>query len=430
MRHKFRSFFRFLMPEISAFVVAALLVAAAVIFLPKFPNTATRFTALAQGTPNCSFTQSFTTATTGAVVQNGPTVSGGPQGCVAFRMVYWIQAGSGTVSALSIQIQGASTSGGSYTPLTPAVGGGSGSGSTTNPVTSSPNGQNVTCCDYWPFLQLQVNTFTVASGSPVLIVKVLGYAGTSAGAGTGGGGGGTIADTTNTLRGDGAGDAVAVAGTATNCVLVNGTSTSCASGQVAPNPAASAPTVAVPFTGWTLQNTSNAHNTFNDFLPNELVMSLPNFGSLQWGAVTRSLTVPYTLIAALETRGQMSGATASFNSGFCISDGTKYETLLLQLAQGGSNVELFVVTLTTLAASATAVEGGTSNIVGPTLTVKITNDGTHRTFYYWSSGAWTQYYQEATGTFLTETAAGMIGLDDVGSGGYAVDLALKYWSVQ
>jgi hypothetical protein len=144
----------------------------------------------AQGTPNCQFTQSFTASGVGAIVQNGPTTSGGPQGCVAFRMVYWVQAGSGTVSALSVTIQGSSTSAGSYTALTPAAGGGSGLASTTNPVTSSPNGQNVTCCDYWPFIQINVGTMTVSSGSPILIVKVLGFAGTSAANGAGGGGGG------------------------------------------------------------------------------------------------------------------------------------------------------------------------------------------------------------------------------------------------
>ena len=106
-------------------------------------------------------------------------------------MVYYIQAGSGTVSALSVELDGAATSGGSYSALTPAVGGGSGSGSTLNPVTSFPQGQNVLCCDYYPFLKIKVNTLTVSTGSPILIVKVIGYAGTSAAAGTGGGGGGS-----------------------------------------------------------------------------------------------------------------------------------------------------------------------------------------------------------------------------------------------
>lgn len=152
------------------------------------------FSVLAQGTASIQFTQSFTTATSGSAIPNDPTVSGGPQGSVAFRLVYYIQPGSGTVSALSVELDGAATSGGSYSALTPAVGGGSGSGSTLNPVTTFPRGQNVLCCDFYPFLKIKVNTLTVSTGTPVLIVKVLGYAGTSAAAsGAGGGGGPAVA---------------------------------------------------------------------------------------------------------------------------------------------------------------------------------------------------------------------------------------------
>lgn len=251
------------------------------------------FSLVAQGTASIQFTQTFTSATTGSAVNNGPTISGGPQGSVAFRLVYYIEPGTGTVSALSVELDGAATSGGSYSALTPAVGGGSGSGSTLNPVTTFPRGQNVLCCDYWPFLKIKVNTLTVATGTPILLVKVLGYAGTSAAADQGGGGGGsgitaltqdvlasgsgsvaatvvgidtvplcsgfaptngqflkystalspnpcytaavpagggTIATTTNALVGDGAGNAIAASGTATNCLQVNGGNTSCSGG--------------------------------------------------------------------------------------------------------------------------------------------------------------------------------------------------------
>lgn len=47
----------------------------------------------------------------------------------------------------------------------------------------------------------------------------------------GGGGGGTIPSTTGALRGDGAGNALAVTGTGTNCVLVNGGSGTCGGGS-------------------------------------------------------------------------------------------------------------------------------------------------------------------------------------------------------
>src|SRR5208283_3607197 len=40
--------------------------------------------------------------------------------------------------------------------------------------------QNNLCCDYYPFLKIKVNTLTVSTGTPILIVKIFGYAGTSA----------------------------------------------------------------------------------------------------------------------------------------------------------------------------------------------------------------------------------------------------------
>ena len=49
---------------------------------------------------------------------------------------------------------------------------------------------------------------------------------------------GTIAVTTSTLAGDGAGNAIAVTGTATNCVLVNGTSSTCGTSGTAGSPLA------------------------------------------------------------------------------------------------------------------------------------------------------------------------------------------------
>ena len=159
----------------------------------------------AQGTASLTFTQSFTASGVGLAVSNGPTTSGGPQGSVGFRMVYYIQPGSGTVSALSVEVDGSNLSAGSYTALTPAVGGGSGSGSTTNPATTFPQGQNNLCCDFYPFLQIKVNTLTVASGTPILIVKVSGYAGTSAAAGSGGGGGGITCLTGDVDAGSGSG---------------------------------------------------------------------------------------------------------------------------------------------------------------------------------------------------------------------------------
>lgn len=59
------------------------------------------------------------------------------------------------------------------------------------------------------------------------------------------GGGGTIPSTTSTLRGDGAGNASAVTGTATDCVFVNGTSGACGTGTGDVNGPASATDTAI-----------------------------------------------------------------------------------------------------------------------------------------------------------------------------------------
>jgi hypothetical protein len=63
---------------------------------------------------------------------------------------------------------------------------------------------------------------TLAAGSPSVCHQLTWASG---------GGGGTIPSTTSTLKGDGAGNALAVTGTGTDCVLVNGSSGACGSGS-------------------------------------------------------------------------------------------------------------------------------------------------------------------------------------------------------
>lgn len=64
------------------------------------------------------------------------------------------------------------------------------------------------------------------SGQGITVPFTLGAISTTGG----GGGGATIPNTTNTLRGDNVGGALAVTGTGTDCVLVNGTSMACNAG--------------------------------------------------------------------------------------------------------------------------------------------------------------------------------------------------------
>ena len=231
------------------------------------------------------------------------------------------------------------------------------------------------------------------------------------------------------------GDTIAVQAVFTGSIIVTPTfvfttqTGTTATAGVAPNPAASAPTTQVPFTGWTLQNVSNAKESLNDFLPNQLVMTIPNQGAVQFAAMTRSLSgATYTLIATVQVRGTVPGDLTTFVGGVCISDGTKYEDIEVFMPTTSANVGLEIRTTTALSSGGSIIAGPTIDLVGPTLTVMIVNDGTHRTWSYWQNGSWTQFLQEATGTFLTETTGGMIGLVDVTTGGYSLDLALLYWS--
>lgn len=157
----------------------------------------------AQGTPDCQFKVSF--ATSGTTPSSGPArfanfnaITGGQPGCVSWRVTYQTNA----ASAVSVQIEGAADNivgsvhapTGSYTALTPASGGGAGAGSTTNPATAAGNGQIVACCDYWPWIRINIATLTTSGAGTQVAITVYGYKGTSA-ANLGGGGGGGGAPT-------------------------------------------------------------------------------------------------------------------------------------------------------------------------------------------------------------------------------------------
>ncbi len=60
--------------------------------------------------------------------------------------------------------------------------------------------------------------------------------------------------------------------------------------------------------------------------------------------------------------------------------------------------------------------GPTAGIVPqPQMTLRIVQDKVNRTFYYYTNGAWTQFFQHAANTFLTETSVGVGGLSAVGA---------------
>ena len=126
-------------------------------------------------------------------------------------------------------------------------------------------------------------------------------------------------------------------------------------------------------------------------------------------------------------------AIPSFDSQTCnfgLSDGTKYE--LYDLLSQGSIVpgpaQLGVRQIPNVTSGGSLVLPSASGLTGRLPSFCIVNDGTHRTWFHYATGAWVQDFQETTGTFLTETllAVGGLSLPSGGSPDYFVQVNLQY----
>ena len=175
--------------------------------------------AQAQTTPtpvDCQFSATFTvsTLTTASYYNRGPSAP-----CIAWRLTYSTQNATG----VSISLQGTNNlpngnpDPAGWTNLTVTA-------PVTNPATGTAAGTIAACCDYYPWIRAIAGTFTGAAQT--MSLTVLGYKGTSASRNTGGGGA-SIAHVTQTLKGDGAGNAVGIGASDTDCVHPNGSSGTC-----------------------------------------------------------------------------------------------------------------------------------------------------------------------------------------------------------
>ena len=154
-------------------------------FLTHHPQENVNFNALAQATPDCQFTQTFSATGGGAAYNNKPTTASGTA-CTAWIVTYWTNG----ASSVSVQIQGApdvAGAPGSYTKLTAATS----PVASANPATGTANGVILACCDYYPWIQIDPTTF--AGTSQKMTVRVYGYKNPTAVAGGGGSGGGGLA---------------------------------------------------------------------------------------------------------------------------------------------------------------------------------------------------------------------------------------------
>jgi collagen type VII alpha len=179
----------------------------------------------------------------------------------------------------------------------------------------------------------------------------------------------------------------------------------------------------VPYTGWTINNGAVLSN-FAAANAGVGVM-IPFTNTTSFSFVSRPVTIPYTLTATATCN---LFTASSMTCGFFLTDGTKFESFeLLSQAITSGAFQLQVRQGATFNSTGAAVAGPTVNLASGTLwTVKIVNDGTNRTFFYYSNGAFVQFFQEATAAFLTETGVGFGGLSFASP--YEVGITLLYWN--
>jgi hypothetical protein len=180
----------------------------------------------------------------------------------------------------------------------------------------------------------------------------------------------------------------------------------------------------VPSTGWTVVNGIRWNNYQ---CPLALGYECDDNASVNWRILKRALPgATYTVIASI--RGIPSGSN-SLTFGLYLTDGTKligFENLNQNAGAGGIN-RIRVERMNSVTSDNATMAGPTINVVGYPMTLKITNDGVNRTFYYYENGAFTQFYQEAFNAFLTETDVGPGGLSVAGSTAVTVLASLESW---
>lgn len=182
----------------------------------------------------------------------------------------------------------------------------------------------------------------------------------------------------------------------------------------------------VPTASWSIVNAA----VFNNFDGRELGVWITPNASLNFRFITQSLTsTPYTVIAKLNCflKNQDGTTTIAAACGVYLYDGTKFESL--EDLNNNTEPELIIRQSSGVTSGGSTITGPTANLTPPSaLTVKVVDDGTHRTWYYYTNGGFTQFFQETTATFLTPTSVGVGGLNN-GSSDSWVSVNISYWCV-
>ncbi len=197
-------------------------------------------------------------------------------------------------------------------------------------------------------------------------------------------------------------------------------------GFILPNRTTSpGPVASLPQTGWTIVNGA----ILGDFASGQTTVQCVDSSSQNWRFVTRTITVPYTLIAMISGYiGAPNGAAES--TGVFITDGTKMEDIEL-IYVTGSNPRIRVEAMNSPTSDNSTLAGPTASVVSaPVMAVKIVNNSTNRIWSYWTNGAWVQFLSEGTTAFLTENRAGFGCFSQTSAPANFVASTLLYWSVQ
>jgi hypothetical protein len=165
----------------------------------------------------------------------------------------------------------------------------------------------------------------------------------------------------------------------------------------------------IPQTGWSVVN-AGGHAVYNDFSASQQALSCTSVTGDTLRGLQRTLpsSTSYTIISQISVS---IGFNVDAAGGLLISDGTKFIDFGLGFSATANQPLLRVLTWTNSTTPNTVLAGPTGNLQGSLLTLKIVGDAVHRTYSYWSSGAYTQFYQEPIGTFLTETTGGIYCLN-------------------
>lgn len=218
--------------------------------------------------------------------------------------------------------------------------------------------------------------------------------------------------------GGGAGVTQIIAGTNVTISPIGGT------GAVTINSSGGGGGGTIPQSGWTVFN-SPFYNDFSSSLQS-LAQAQNNTNNLR--GITRALpsSTSYTMTAQVEL--QYNTPDAEIEGGIVISDGTKYLAYVVDFQAGGSEPFLSIVSWSNTTTPVAAVHAS-AGLIGPNVALRIVGDATNRTYFYWSNGAYVQFFQEAIGTFLTETTGGYCIYANSGTARQYVSLDMFTWAL-